>query len=58
MKNASNKLNKIQEESRIKIKKKLNYVFAKNVGLQNINTVRNILLNKHENTNGFLINTL
>lgn len=47
--NAANTLNEVQGESGVIIKNKLNDVLAKNVGLQNIKAIRNILLNKNEN---------
>lgn len=47
--NAANKLN-VQGESGVTIKNKVNYVFAKNVGLQHLKTNRDIFLNKNENT--------
>lgn len=47
--NAANTLSEVQGESGVIIKNKLNDVLAKNVGLQNIKTIRNILLNTNEN---------
>ncbi|KAF0747085.1 DUF659 domain-containing protein [Aphis craccivora] len=50
--NAANTLNEVQGvqvKSGVIIKNKLNDVLAKNVGLQNIKAIRNILLNKNEN---------
>lgn len=47
--NAANTLSEVQGESGVIIKNKLNVVLAKNVGLQNIKTIRNILLNTNEN---------
>lgn len=36
MDSAADKLNEVQGESGVKIKNKVNYVLAKNVGLQNL----------------------
>ncbi|CAI6368163.1 unnamed protein product [Macrosiphum euphorbiae] len=52
--NAANTLSEVQGESGVIIKNKLNYVLAKNVGLQHIKTIRNILLNTNENNQWIL----
>lgn len=43
----SKQINEVQGESGALIKKLLNYPLAKNVSLQNIKTIRDILLNKN-----------
>lgn len=50
MENAANKLNEVQRESWVTIKNKASYVLAENVSLQNLKTIRDILLNKNVNT--------